>query len=158
MNSKSLSPYCAVFAFRVGADVKAIGIGQDAVSFEDLGHDLRHRHLLENPLIVAELQIVQRGHQPQVVTGQAFAQFTRARIFDMAVNTFAVRAELQERRLVEQTLELEITGFADDLDTDGVQATDGFGAMKRQHLEVVANGRDLQREVHSGQARTYAYP
>jgi hypothetical protein len=58
--------------------------------------DLRHRQILENPMIVTELQVVQHRHQGQVITGQAYSRFTRDHVFYSAMNTFAVKPELEK--------------------------------------------------------------
>jgi hypothetical protein len=71
------------------------GIGLNAVALEHLGDDLRHVHALKNPLVVAELQIVQRRYQGQVIASQAFARLAHQHIFDMPMYAFAIKAELR---------------------------------------------------------------
>ncbi|MNF80433.1 hypothetical protein D3C84_626780 [compost metagenome] len=133
----------AVFTFRAGADMKDKSIGLNAMALEHLGNDLRHRQLLENPLVVAELQVVQCGHQGQLIAGQASAGFADQNIFDMPVNPFTLQAKAQERRLTEQAFQIEIRVLADQLDADRIQATNGFSTAESQHFEVVANRGDL---------------
>ncbi len=88
-----------VLALWTGAHMKGIGISLDTMPLEHLGDDLRHCQMLENPLVVAELQVMQGRHQGQMITGQAFACFTHENIFQSAMNTFAIQAELKECRL-----------------------------------------------------------
>ncbi|VVO81760.1 hypothetical protein PS903_01802 [Pseudomonas fluorescens] len=122
-------------------------IGQNAMAFEHLGDDLRDGQALENPLLVAELQIVQHRHQGQVIASQATTRLPHGHLFDTAMNAFAIEAELQERRLAEQAFQIEVGGFTDQLDVDRVQGADGFCAVKGQYLEIVANGGDFQFEM-----------
>src|SRR5476649_2784099 len=114
----------AVFTLWTGADMKGIRVGLDAVPVEYLGDDLRHCQVLEDPLVVAELQIVQSRHQGQVITGQALARFTHEHIFDAPMYTLAIQAELEKRWLTEQTFKIEVRGLADEFNLDRVQAAD----------------------------------
>jgi hypothetical protein len=72
----------AIFALGAGADIEGKRIGLNTVTLEHFGNDLRHRQVLENSLVVAELQVIQRRHQTQVVTGQAFTGLTHENIFN----------------------------------------------------------------------------
>ena len=63
----------AVLTRLTGGDIEREVIGLDAMPFEHLRDDLRHGQLLENPLVVAQLQIMQRRYQCQFITGQALA-------------------------------------------------------------------------------------
>ncbi|MNJ61880.1 hypothetical protein D3C77_576930 [compost metagenome] len=125
------------------------GIVLNAMPVEHLGDDLRHRQLLENSLVVAELQVMQGRDQGQVITGQAFAGLTDPNVFDTPVQPFAVQAELKERRLAEQAFQIEVRILADQLHLDRVQGTDGFSTVERQHLEIVANRGNQQLEMRS---------
>ena len=77
---------------------------------------MRHRLALENPLIVAELQVVQRGHQVHAIAGQALADITHGHRYDVAMNAFAVMAECEKCRLVEQAFQIDIGVLADQID------------------------------------------
>ncbi|KTC09853.1 hypothetical protein AO391_25735 [Pseudomonas marginalis ICMP 9505] len=52
----------AVLPLYSAADMEGVHIGLDAVAVEHLGDNLRHRQVLEDAVVMAELQIVQRGH------------------------------------------------------------------------------------------------
>ncbi|MNN87172.1 hypothetical protein D3C81_2046860 [compost metagenome] len=91
---------------------------------------------------MAELQVVQRGHQGQLIVGQASARFADQDIFNMPVNAFALQAKAQERRLTEQAFQIEVRVFADQFNLDCIQATEGFRTVKRQYFEIVANRGD----------------
>ncbi|MNQ91092.1 hypothetical protein D3C85_1064590 [compost metagenome] len=108
----------AVFALGTRFDVEGKRIRLDAMPLEYLGDDLRHCLALENPLIVAELQEVQRRHQVHAVAGQAFTDIARGYPRDMTMNTFAVEAELQKSRLVEQAFQIDIRILADQIDVN----------------------------------------
>ena len=112
-----------------------------------LRHDLRHRQVLENPLVVAELQVVQRRHQGQMVASQAFTGFPHRHIFDTPVNAFAIEAELEKCGLAEQAFQIEIRVFADQFHLDRVQSADGLATVKGRYLEIVTHRGYLQREV-----------
>ena len=58
--------------------------------------DLRHRQILENPMMVTELQVVQHRHQGQVITGQVYSRITRDHVFYLAMNTFPAKPELEK--------------------------------------------------------------
>jgi len=122
--------------------MEAVRIGLDAMALKDLGHDLRHRQVLENSLVVAELQVVQGRHQGQLITGQASTGLAHEHILDMPVNAFAIEAKLKKGGLAEQALQIEIRVLADQFNMNGIQGTDRLNSIKRQDLEVVANRRD----------------
>ncbi|MNJ45703.1 hypothetical protein D3C77_408110 [compost metagenome] len=129
--------------------MEAKGIGLDAVALQHLSDNLRHRQLLENPLIVAELQVMQGRDQGQLIAGQACAGLLHPNVFDAAMQPFPVQAEAQKRRLAEQALKIEVGVLADQFNVDRVQGADGFRAVKRQDLEVVTNRRDQKFELHA---------
>ena len=112
------------------------------MAFKDLSHDLRHCQVLKNSLVMAELQVVKRWHQGQLIAGQTFTGLAHEDLFDMAMNAFTPQTKLEKRRLTEQALQIEISGLTDKFNLDRIQAADGFGALKGQHLEVVANRGD----------------
>ena len=91
--------------------------------------------LLENPLVVAELQVVQRRHQGQVIAGQAIAGLAHQHIFDTPMNAFAIEAELQKRGLAEQAFQIEVRVLADQFNVDRVQGADGFVPSKASTLK-----------------------
>ncbi|MCY1458898.1 hypothetical protein D9M71_763210 [compost metagenome] len=122
--------------------MKDKGIGLNTMALEHLSDDLRHRQVLENPLIVTELQVVQRWHQGQVIAGQACAGLADPDIFDPPVDAFAIQAKLKERGLTEQAFQIEVRVLADQLDLDCVQGTDRFSTVKGQYLEIVVDRRD----------------
>ncbi|MNT06455.1 hypothetical protein D3C72_1411210 [compost metagenome] len=129
----------AVFARWAGADMKGKGISLDAMFLEHLGNDLWHGQLLENSLVVAELQVVQRRHQGQLVTGQALTGVSDPHIFDPPMQAFAIQAKAQKRRLAEKAFKIKVGVLADQFNLDCVQAAEGFRAFKRQDLEIIAN-------------------
>ncbi|MNP22488.1 hypothetical protein D3C76_1151610 [compost metagenome] len=98
----------AIFAFRAVADIESKGIGQNAMALKHFSYDLRHRQVLENPLVVAELQVMQRRHEDQLIAGQAFAGFADKHILDTPMNTFAVQPELDKGRLAEQAFQIKV--------------------------------------------------
>ncbi|MOA70321.1 hypothetical protein D3C78_1991150 [compost metagenome] len=53
-----------------------------------------------------------------MIVGQTFSRFARDYIFDMTMNTFAMQAELEKCRLVEQTLQIDIRVLADQIDVN----------------------------------------
>ncbi|MNE95125.1 hypothetical protein D3C80_1931740 [compost metagenome] len=91
---------------------------------------------------MVELQVVQRRHEDQLIAGQAFAGLTDKHILDTPMNTFAIEAKLEKGRLTEQAFQIEVRLLADQLDRDRIQGAEGFGAVKRQHLEIIANRGD----------------
>ncbi|MNT83747.1 hypothetical protein D3C72_2236590 [compost metagenome] len=99
--------------------------------------------------MVAELQIVQHRHQGQVIAGQATTRLPYGNLVDTAMNAFAIEAELEERRLAQQALQIKIPVLTDQLHLDRIQGTDGFRTLKRQDLEIVAHRRNQQFELRS---------
>ncbi len=132
----------AVFAFRAGVDIEDVDIRLDTMACQHLCDDLRYCQVLENALVEAELQVVQYRHQGQVIARQAPTGFAHVHVFDMPMDPFAAQAELEKRRLTEQTLQVEIGVLAEQFDTEGIQGADGFGAIESQYLEVIAYGGD----------------
>ena len=137
----------AVRAWWQGLDMEPERIGKDAVTFEHLGDDLRDSLVLENLLIVTELQIVEDWNQCQAIVRQALSRLACLYILDAPVNTFAIQSEAQERRLTKQRFHVEIMNLADEFYLDGIKRVDGLGTLESQHLEVVANGGNLQRKA-----------
>jgi hypothetical protein len=127
--------------------VKGECITLNAMLLEHLRDDLWHRALLENPLIVAELQVMQCWHQRQVITGQAFAGLTGQDVFDTSVNALTIAAKLQKCGLAEQPFQIEIRVLADQFNVNAVEGADRFGAVEDQHFEVMADSRNLQRKM-----------
>ena len=65
----------AVFALGIpGAELEAVGVGEDAVLLEDQGDDLRHREVLEDPLVVALGEVGQVWDEGEAIAGQALAE------------------------------------------------------------------------------------
>ena len=137
----------AVFAWGAAADMKGIGIGQNAVALEDLGNDLRDRQLLKDPLLVTELQVMQGRDQRQMVTGQARTGVAHPDIFDAAMQTFAIEAKLKKRRLTEQAFQINVWALADQLNVDRIKTANDFSATKGEHLEIMAHRGDQQVEL-----------
>ncbi|MNN23622.1 hypothetical protein D3C81_1370270 [compost metagenome] len=129
--------------------MEAKGIGLDTMALEHLSDNLRHRQLLENSLVVAELQVIQRWHQRQVIAGQAGTGLLHPNVFDTAMQPFPVQTEAQKRRLAEQALKIEVGVLADQFNVDRVQGANGYRGVKRQDLEVVTNRRDQKFELHA---------
>lgn len=137
----------AVFACWAAADMKGIGIGQNAVALEDLSNDLRDRQLLKDPLLVTELQVMQGRDQCQVITSQAWTGVAHPHIFDAAMQTFAIEAKLKKRRLTEQAFQIDIGALADQLQLQRIQAAESLTAVKRQHFKIMAHRGDQQVEL-----------
>ncbi|MNL16192.1 hypothetical protein D3C87_1372210 [compost metagenome] len=137
----------AVLALGTGADMEGKRIGLNAVALEHLSDDLRHGQVLENPLVVAELQVVQRRNQGQVITGQALAGLPHQYVFDTAMKAFAIKTELEKRGLAEQALQIEIRVFADQFHVDRIQGADGLDTVKGEDVEIVTNRGDVQRKM-----------
>jgi hypothetical protein len=134
----------AIFARQVGFDMEGEGIGVHAMFVENRGDDLRHRQVLENSMIMAVLEEVERRYEANFIASQAFADIARRNVVDQAVNAFTARTELEERRLAEKIREVEVGVLADQINMNGVEGADGFSAGKFQHLEIVSNIGDLQ--------------
>lgn len=77
----------AVVAIRAGrAKAEAVGVAEDAVLLEDRRDDLWRRHLLENALVGAVLQVVQMGYEGDAVARQALAGMTLGDAVDPAMD------------------------------------------------------------------------
>ncbi|MNJ64710.1 hypothetical protein D3C77_606810 [compost metagenome] len=112
------------------------------MALEDLGDNLRYVHVLENACVVAELQVMQRRHQGQLIVRQALARFAHRHIVDEPVKPFTAQAQAQEGWLVEQTFQFDVGVLADQFNAQRVEGADGFAALERQYLEVVAHRGD----------------
>jgi hypothetical protein len=78
---------------------------------EHLADDLRHRALLEHPVVMAQVQARQARLQPGVVVGEPRADGALAEVSDDAMHTGALVIESEERRLVEHGFERQ-AGFS----------------------------------------------
>ncbi len=93
----------AVFALGIpGAELEAVDVGEDAVLLEDQGDDLRHREVLEDPLVVALGEVGQVRDEGEAIAGQALAGIALGSAVDQAVDTLALRGEGEEGGPVEE--------------------------------------------------------
>jgi hypothetical protein len=137
--------------------MKCISMGLNAIPFEHLFDNLRHRKVLEDALVKAVLQVIQCRHQRQGVTRQSLTGFTHSHLFNTAMNTLTFEAELKKCRLAEQTLHIKIRALTDQLHLDRIQHTDRFKSIKGKHLEVIGNIGDQQREMRSVGGREHMF-
>ena len=137
--------------------MKSIRMGLNAMPFKHLGDNLRHCQVLENALVNAVLQVIQRRHQRQVVTRQSFTGFAHSHIFNTAMNTLAFQAELEKRWLAEQAFQIKIRVLAHQLHLDRIQRTDRFKSIKGKHFEIVTNIGNRQREMRSIGGRKHRF-
>ena len=87
----------AVFALGIpGAELEAVGVGEDAVLLEDQGDDLRHREVLEDPLVVALGEVGQVRDEGEAIAGQALAGIALGSAVDQAVDTLALRVKARK--------------------------------------------------------------
>ncbi|MCY1293154.1 hypothetical protein D9M68_522640 [compost metagenome] len=130
-----------------GAELEAVGVGEDAVLLEDPGDDLRHREVLEDALVAALGQVGQAGDDVHPIARQAFAGFTLRGTEYLAVNTLSGNAEGQERGLVQQRFQIEAGVLADQFQLEAVGLVDDFATSEAQYLQVVLETVDGQAEM-----------
>src|SRR5690606_33387968 len=132
----------------VAAKLEQVGIGLDAVVFEQAGDDLWHAEVLEDALVVAQGQIVQLRYQFQAITGQALTGLADGGVVDQAMQAGAV-AQVQPGAVLQQAFQVQVGLFADQLQLDTVALADGFAGAEFEHLEVMLEAGQAQGEVGS---------
>ena len=138
----------AVVARRVdgGAELEAVGVGEDAVFLQHPGDDLRHRQLLENALVMPMREVGQARHQAHLVAGQALAGFALGHPVQLAMDAVAL-PQVQVGALVQQAFQVQVGTFADQFDVEAVGLVQGFAAMEFEHLQVAVEAVDIQAEM-----------
>ena len=118
----------AVIALRVDswAELELIGVGLNTVLLQHLRDDLRHRQMLENPLVGAQRQITQLRHDAQRVAGQAFAGLALGDLIDQAVNTQPIWAKGEKGRPMQQAMQVETRLPADQFNLEALGPADGL--------------------------------
>lgn len=93
---------------------------------QHLGDDLRHRHVLEDPLVGAQGQVTQLRHDAQFVAGQALARFALGDLVDQAVDAQAIWTKGEKGALMQQALQLKVWALADQFQLETIGLADGF--------------------------------
>ena len=138
----------AIFTLRVvAAEAKFEGIAQDRVILEHLRNDLRHRLMLENPLIDAVPEVRQTRDKAQVITRQTFPGIALPDLINLTVNTGTVRIKTQKRLTVQQAFEIQIGPLTDQFQLETKRLADGFLARELKDLEVMLGAFEGQRET-----------
>ncbi|KYO76176.1 hypothetical protein LT18_05424 [Pseudomonas aeruginosa] len=138
----------AVFALGIpGAELEAVGVGEDAVLLEDQGDDLRHREVLEDPLVVALGEVGQVRDEGEAIAGQALAGIALGSAVDQAVDTLALRGEGEEGGPVHERFEVEAGALADQFEFEAVGPADAFVAVEGEDLQVVTEAVEAEAEV-----------
>src|SRR5690606_23181792 len=119
----------------------------NAMLFQYLGDDVRHAELLEDALVQPMRQVGQLGHQRQAVACQALTGFALGDAMDHPMDPTALVSECEEGRLVQQGFEVQVGVFADQLEIESVGLTDGLAAAESEHLQVMLETFDGQREM-----------
>ncbi|RCM46384.1 hypothetical protein PA82_05868 [Pseudomonas aeruginosa] len=138
----------AVFALGVaGAELEAVGVGEDAVFLQHPADDLRHREVLEDALVGALGEVGQLRDEGDAVAGQALARVALSGAAHQAVDTVAGGPEGKEGGFVQQAFEVRHGAFADQLQVEGERLADGFAAAEGKHLQVEGEAVDGEAEV-----------
>jgi len=103
--------------------ILALGIGTTEVKFElvrmepllrqHLRNDLRHRLVLEDPLVTAVREIGQLRHKADLVTRQPPPGIALRDPINQAMDTTAVSVETQVCRAMQQAFQVQVGLFAD---------------------------------------------
>ncbi|KYO96292.1 hypothetical protein LT20_03962 [Pseudomonas aeruginosa] len=138
----------AVFALGVaGAELEAVGVGEDAVFLQHPTDDLRHREVLEDALVGALGEVGQLRDEGDAVAGQALARVALSGAAHQAVDTVAGGPEGKEGGFVQQAFEVRHGAFADQLQVEGERLADGFAAAEGEHLQVEGEAVDGEAEM-----------
>src|SRR5690606_24384725 len=124
----------------LGVDVtelELVGVALDAVVLENLSDDLRHRQVLEYPLVVTVGQVGELRSQTDAVARQALAGVALLDGVDHAVHALAGGAEGQVGGLVDQRVEVEAGVLANQFDIEAVGLVERFAPLEAQNLQVV---------------------
>ncbi|VVP52429.1 hypothetical protein PS896_05449 [Pseudomonas fluorescens] len=124
-----------------------VGVALNAVLFEDLADDFRHREVLEDALVDAMRQVRQLRTQSHRITGQAFARVALRGAVNLAVNAAAVGRQLQEGRFVQQGFEVQRWLLTDQLHLEDKRLADGFATLQGEYLKVSRKTFDGQGKV-----------
>ncbi|GGJ00377.1 hypothetical protein GCM10009083_16420 [Halopseudomonas pertucinogena] len=137
----------AVIPFGIlAAQLELEGVALDAVVFEYPADDLGYGQMLEDPLVVAQRQVVQVRYQLQPVAGHTFAGLADGGVVDQPVQAGAV-AQIEPGVVLQQGFQVQIGLVADQLQFDAVALTDRLAGAEGQDLEVVVDARQGQGEV-----------
>jgi hypothetical protein len=119
-----------------GAKFEGVSIRQDAMLLKDLGDDLGHAALLENPLVASVRKVSQAGRQGQVIARGAPTWVIPANGVDLPMQTVVRFAESQVGGLVEQRFQIKGRVFADHLYVNEKRLIEDFTAFECQDLQV----------------------
>jgi hypothetical protein len=103
---------------------------------KDLGDDLGHAALLENPLVASVRKVSQAGRQGQVIARGAPTWVIPANGVDLPMQTVVRFAESQVGGLVEQRFQIKGRVFADHLYVNEKRLIEDFTAFECQDLQV----------------------
>jgi hypothetical protein len=97
----------------------------NVVLLQYLRDNLRHRQMLENPLVGAQRQITQLRYDAQRIAGQALAGFALGDLISQPMNAQPIRAKGEKGRLMQQALQVEIRLLANQFNLEAIGLADG---------------------------------
>lgn len=118
-----------------GCQFKAIAAGGQPMFLEQLVQDHGHAGAVENPSAASLLQRLETGHQHQFVSDPVCASMFTPGAVQHAMYAL-VGAELEKRRLVQQSFKVQGRCQADNLDVESIGLVECFMTAEPDHLET----------------------
>ena len=132
----ALAKLHAILALGIGAtEVKFELVGMELLLRQHLRNDLRHRLVLEDPLVTAVREIGQLRHKADLVTRQPPPGIALRHPINQAVDAMTVSVEAQVCRTMQQAFQVQVGLFADQFKIKTIRLADGFAALELKHLE-----------------------
>jgi hypothetical protein len=107
----------------------------DPLLRQHLRNDLRHRLVLEDPLVTAVLQIRKLRHKTELITRQAPPGVALRHPINQAVDAMTMVVETQVHLAMQQVFQIQVRLFADQFKIKAIRLADGFAALELEHLE-----------------------
>ncbi|MNN04936.1 hypothetical protein D3C81_1176770 [compost metagenome] len=138
----------AILTHRViAAEAKFKSITQDRMILEHSRDNLRHRQMLEDPLIDPLAEVGQTRDEADVITRQTFPGIALPDLINLTVNTGTLSIQAQKRLTVQQAFEVQVRPFTDQFQLEAKGLADGFLARELKDLEVMLGAFEGQRET-----------
>lgn len=118
-----------------GCQFKAITAGGQSMLLKQLAQDHGHAGALENTSTSLLIQRLDTGHQRQFVGDPVSASMFTTGTVQHAMNALVV-AELEDCRLVQQSLKVQGRCQPDDLDVESIGLVESFMTTEPYHLET----------------------